>query len=211
MIQEITEAIESLLESFDKNKYNISLGFFEGYATVESDTSGKRFCDLKLHYKDEESVDIPLTGIPLMYIGSKSFLTDFELVSGDELLVFFSDRTLEQWKPTSGTVPQDLKDPVKDSLNHAFAIPVCTTHNASLVTTAPLDSTVGGRLGVKSGKKAQVGNDTTDLLKILHSLITSLLLGTTVTTTNTINGNGIFTDAATITTLQTQLATITKL
>ncbi len=211
MEQEFIEAFEGLFNTIDQNKYNIAMGFFQNYATVDSDASGVRYCDLKLHYKDADSNDIPITGVPLMYFGNQKFILDFELSSGDELLVLFTDRTLEDWKAASAIVPQLMTNPVKDSLNHAIAIPVCTAHYASTITTSALDSTVGARVGVQTGKKVQIGTDVVDLLKILYDLITALLVGTTVATPNTLTGTGVFTNAAAITALQAQLAIITKI
>lgn len=174
MMEELSEVIESIFDLRDGNKYNVSLGFFEKDVTAEADTSGKRFCDLKLHYKNNDSGDISAGSVPLLYIGSKNFIVDYRLEPGDELLVLFTDRTLEQWKDTSGTVPQRLRNPVKDSINHAVAIPIVSHHYANDIITS-IDPTVGGKVAVKSGKKVQIGNDTTDLLDLVYQILEILL------------------------------------
>jgi hypothetical protein len=174
--KELIEAIKGIINTIDRNKYNISMGFFQKYSDAESDPKGVRFADIKLVYKDDNGEDISAT-VPLLQVGSKNSIYDFRLENGDELLVFFTDRTLEQWKDETGTEPQKLKNLVKDSINHGIAIPVCSHHNSALVTTGDLPSSVGLRIGVKSGKKAQVGSDTADDLKNLYdfmNIITNL-------------------------------------
>jgi hypothetical protein len=175
MIQELTEAIESIFDLRDDNKFNIAIGFFQKYNTnAEADTTGKRFCDAKLHYKSQdESKDISVLGIPLMYIGSKNHIIDFELTSGDELLIFFSDRSLEQWKTAAGTSPQKLSNPVKDSVNHAMAIPVCSVHNANLVSDTPVDSNAIG-LRAKPGKKIEIGDGTNEVIDLFDQFLTEM-------------------------------------
>jgi len=73
------------------------------------------------------------------------------------LLVVFTDRTLEQWKAAAGNIPQDLKNPVRNSINHAIAIPVVTTHGASTAASNPV---AAGALALisKNGDKVEVGN-----------------------------------------------------
>jgi hypothetical protein len=200
MQQEITEAVLALLKTWDANKFNISLGFFDGYAKVESDTLGKRFCNVKLANKDANGDDIPLLDVPLMYIGNKNFIVDFEIEKGDELLIAFTDRTLEAWKPTSGTVPQETKNPVKDSMNHGIAIPICSVHNANLVSSIPVDSSAIG-LRAKSGKKIELGNGTAEVLNLLNDNLTEVIAGLkflrdTITFTNGGGTTGPPTNAA---------------
>ena len=137
---DIIAASEGMFDMRDQNKFNISLGFFQSYSSgVESDTTGKRFCDLKLHTQDANGDDIDALNVPLLYPGTRAMPFDTTLIPGDELLVLFSDRTIEQWKATSGTMPQDIRNPVKDSVNHAIAFPVVSHHYINEIVTAKLD------------------------------------------------------------------------
>jgi len=172
--QEIRESFEGLYDQRDHSKYNIALGFFQSYATGnEADTTGKRFCDLKLHVKDENGDDVSALSVPMMYMGSSQFILDFELVKGDQVLVLFSDQTLEYWKTPTGTAPQTNTNPVKDSFNHALAIPISTTHESNLVSATPVDSTAVG-LRAKVGNKIELGNGTVELLDLIDQLLTLL-------------------------------------
>lgn len=172
LTQLITQAVESILELNDKNKYNVSLGYFQCYSKVDVDPLGNRFADIKLHYKDENGEDIGGIDVPLIYFGNENTVDDFALEKGSDLAVFFTDRTLEQW--VTGAEPQALRDKVKDSKNHAFAIPISTHHTFGDIATAAIDSTVGRRILVKPGKKIQIGNGTDELLDLIDQILTAL-------------------------------------
>lgn len=179
---EFSEAIESVIRLNDNNKYNISLGYFQDYSTEEVDSSGTRFADIKLHYRDANGDEISATGVPIMFQGNQETVDDFKLTKDDELTVLFSDRSLEQWMQLDATTPQTLTNKSKDSLNHAFCIPINTHHSFSEITSLAIDATVGRRILVKSGKKIQIGNDTDELLKLFNDLLTQMikLLGATM-------------------------------
>lgn len=167
--QEITDAVEAIFNLNDQNKYNISLGYFQQYSSEEVDTSGTRFANVKLAYRDANGDEISALSVPIMFQGNKDTVDDFKLTNGDELLVLFSDRTLEQWK--TSTSPQTLSNKVKDSLNHALCIPINTHHTFNDIAAVAIDSTVGRRILVKSGKKIQIGNETDELLKLMDRFI----------------------------------------
>lgn len=199
--QEISGAIKAIINNVDGIKYNIAMGYFQGYATSEQDSSDSRFVDIKLHYKNKSGVDIDAIGVPVVYSGNENTVGDFALTSDSLLLVLFSDRTLEQW--ISSTEPQALNDKVKDSKNHAFAIPISTHHSIADITSLAIDSTVGYRRMVKSGKKIQIGNDVDELLKIMYDTLS-------IIKTWSDSGSGAWSGSA-INALVTQLANITKI
>jgi len=168
---EISSAVESIIDINDRNKYNLALGFFNGYSTEEVDPSGSRFANIKLHYKDINGNEITVVNVPILYPGNAETVDDFKLVFGDELLVLFLDRTLEQWTQQNATVPQNINNKVKDSLNHALCIPISTHHSLIDITSLAIDSSVGRRIIVKSGKKIQIGDDTNELLDLFNQVI----------------------------------------
>lgn len=174
LTQAIIEAFEGLYNLRDSTKFNIAVGFFQKYSSVESDSYGKFYCDIKLHYKDEESKDVSALNVPLFYLGGSNGALFFELVQGDELLVAFSDKTLENWKPTSGTVPQGIGNPVKDSINHAIAIPIISAHKAAGVISPPVNSAAVA-LRSKPGGKVEIGNGTDELLNLLNDNLTDVI------------------------------------
>lgn len=205
ILEEISESIESIIRLNALNKYNIALGYFQDYSSVDVDPSGTRFCDIKLHYKDENGEDIGALDVPLFYIGNGNTVDDFALEQGSELAVFFSDHSLERW--VSGVEPQDLPNKVRDSKNHAFAIPISTHHTFPDIVTAAIDSSVGRRILVKAGKKIQIGNGTIELLDLIDQLLTALA-DASVQNIGVAATPGPLINQATYLSIQTQLAQI---
>lgn len=175
-MQAVIEAFEGLYNLRDASKFNFAVGFFQKYSVpaVESDSYGKFYCDIKLHYKDDESKDVSALAVPLFYIGGSNGALFFELIEGDELLVVFSDKTLENWKPTSGTVPQGIVNPVKDSINHAIAIPIISAHKAAEVIDPAVDSEAIALRSKPSGK-VDVSNGTDDVPALLDRTLTQFI------------------------------------
>ncbi len=197
----IDEAIRAIVGTQLNAKFNIAFGFFQSYASTTQDTSGLRYCNLKLHYKTVDSQDINLLEVPILYPGSKNAFDDWTLEDGDELIVLFSDRSLEQWNNEKS--PQQLNNPVRDSINHGFCIPINSHHN-DFMASFPPDATVAKRINVKPGKKLQIGNTVDEVMKIHYQLITAYSAGVSLST-------GLFNNQATITLLQAQLLNLTKI
>lgn len=221
---EVSSAVESIFNLNDKNKYNVSLGYFQKYSSEEVDVSGSRFADIKLHYRDLNGDEISALSVPIMFQGNQETVDDFKLVKGDELIVWFSDRSLEQWMSLSSTSPQTLSNTIKDSLNHALCIPINTHHSFNTIAPTPIDSAVGRRILVKTGKKIQIGSDTIDILKLFDdfltefkSLVGAMVLGGNVdapgagsTGTNSLILAALTAMETSITAIQTQLGLIAK-
>jgi len=147
------EYTQAFFGNREKNTYNIALGFFQKYSNIAQDSLKRSFCDVKLHYKDVDNNDQNLLEVPLLYIGSKNCVIDYELEKGDLLMIFFSDRSLELWK--SGNRPQQLSNEVRNSKNHAFALPVVSHHDISQLIAAKNSNR---KFAVAPGEKVQIGD-----------------------------------------------------
>lgn len=169
MRKEFEGAVEALFHTFSESKYNISLGSFVSYDEDVNDKSGQRFCKLNLHFKEGKNL-VDLTAVPILVFGSSSSMDDVELKKDDTLMVFFADRTLDQWK--SSGIPQTLTAGVKDSINNAFCIPVSSHHDYEGITSEK--ATVVSRKIVKEGTKVQIGNKNAELVKILNETLEGL-------------------------------------
>ena len=176
LAQAITEMFEGLYDLRDANKFNVSPGYFQSYSSVDYDPYGKFYCNVKLHNKEEDENDISLVNVPLFYIGGANGALFFELIKGDRLMVFFSDRSLENWKPISDDVPQALGNPVKDSINHAIAIPIISAHKAAEVIDPPVNSAAIALRSKPSGK-VDVSNGTDDAVSLLNDSFTEVIKG----------------------------------
>lgn len=171
MIEELTDAIESIIEVKERTRYKIELGFFDGYATVEADSTGKRFCNVKLQHKDDNHNDIDLLNVPIGFPGSSLLPNDFKLTKGvDEMIVFFTDHSLQQWKDSN--VPQKLKNKVKDSINHPFAVPFISHRSVSvdLNLLKIIDRLLGVLLGDKGNLDA-AGSSSTGTISLPQPIL----------------------------------------
>jgi hypothetical protein len=78
---------------------------------------------LKRKGGNKEFVDFPLLiDVPVQFPGTKKFTFHFPLEKGDEVLVFFSERSLEAWKD-SGQGGIEDPDPRRFALSDAYCIP----------------------------------------------------------------------------------------
>ncbi|MCK5613270.1 hypothetical protein KAR91_65965 [Candidatus Pacearchaeota archaeon] len=172
MEQELTEMVESIFDRIERNKYYSALGFFQGYSTVEADSSGKRFCRVKLHNKDNNAADISIEDVPVGYPGTKRTSFQDDLLQGDEMLLFFTDRTLEEWKDSGAVGPQITKNTVRNQRSNAFAMPLSTHHN---IEDLELPVNDYAKIPLASGKKLQIGylkgGVKVELLHILYQVI----------------------------------------
>jgi hypothetical protein len=78
---------------------------------------------LKRRTGNKEFVEFPLLiDVPVQYPGTKKFTIHFPLEKGDEVAVFFSQRSLEAWKATGMDAIED-PDPRRFSLPDAYCTP----------------------------------------------------------------------------------------
>jgi len=80
---------------------------------------------IKRVYLDGEVVTLPrIPSVPVVFPQASNFSLTFPLAKGDEVLLIFSQRSLEQWKTAGGIVePKDLR---RNNLSDAIAIPGLT-------------------------------------------------------------------------------------
>jgi hypothetical protein len=78
---------------------------------------------LKRKGGNKEFIDFPLLiDVPVQFPGTKRFTLHFPLEKGDEVLVFFSERSLEVWKDSGQDGIED-PDPRRFALSDAYCIP----------------------------------------------------------------------------------------
>lgn len=95
-------------------------------AVIESYDPATRTCSvkpaLKRKYENGTLVERPLiSDVPVMFNQGGKFSITYPLKRGDDVLLIFSQRSLEQWKGSTGIV--DPKDSRKFHLSDAICIP----------------------------------------------------------------------------------------
>lgn len=208
MEEEFTEAVESIIERIEKNKYYNAICFFQDYTKVESDKSGKRFCQVKLQNKDSNAADISIEDVPIMYPGSKKASFQDDLVAGDEMMLFFSDVSIEEWEDSGSAGPQIIRNPVRNQRSNAYAMPVSTHH---MIENLNLPVNAHTKIALAPGKKIQIGQldpislNKVDLLDLVYQLAQIVAGGVVVPAGTPI---GVSTKGLTATTIQTEIAKI---
>jgi len=78
---------------------------------------------LKRRAGNKEYIDFPLLiDVPVQYPGTKKYTIHFPLEKGDEVSVFFSERSLDEWKAAGQDGIED-KDPRRFDLCDAYCVP----------------------------------------------------------------------------------------
>lgn len=115
--QMIKDAIESRLAEVHTcmpaviNSYDDQTG----YASVSPSLKRK-------YVANDELVNLPLIlNVPIMHPRGGGALIKFKMKKGDPVTLVFSERSLDNWKKSGGSV--DPKDPRKHALSDAYAFP----------------------------------------------------------------------------------------
>lgn len=173
------------------------------------------------YYERDEVIDLPIIQrVPLIEPRTAKAFIDFPISKGDPVLMVFSDRALENWIQSTGTIPGEPLDTRQHDLTDAFAIlggwPEKMDGNRPGENPDDLD------IQVESGVKILIGNGTDEVLAILdqfmdifEAVATGLM--TTYQTHNHAGGANPPTDAAAwataltaLTTARTSLANLKK-
>lgn len=156
-----------------------------------------------------------LENVPIMFPGGSSFNITFPVKPNDYVLLLFAERSIDLWLSVGGQVTPN--DPRKFDLSDAIAIPGLQPFNSNfsgnngndfLISFAGSEIRIdsNGAIQIKTGSTVAIGNQTTELLQVISTLMT-YLQGPAVTGT-TLGGplNPAFTSL--VSTLQAQLDAI---
>ena len=153
----IVEAIESM-ESITKEKTDalpkVRLGSFVSYSLGDLTTRKVNIKLINIEKTEDTTAPIPqaLNDVPLLMIGTNRAQEDFDLIAGDELLVFFMDNSTDNWRRKGGNIPALEEREDRHSLDYAVAIPVSSHHN--LLTQSIIGT---HQIKVQAGQKIQIG------------------------------------------------------
>ncbi len=125
------------------------------------------------YYERDEVIDLPIIQrVPLIEPRTSKAFIDFPISKGDPVLMVFSDRALENWIQSDGTIPGEPLDTRQHDLTDAFAIlggwPEKMTGNRPGENPDDLD------IQVQSGVKILIGNGADELLGLAHEAFTKL-------------------------------------
>lgn len=117
-----------------------------------------------------------LTDVPVRYSKSKIFSFTFPLEKGDQVLLIFSERSIDTWLTYGAN--QDPADVRQHSLSDAFAIPMMYDQTNIIANFNSDNLEIRGPNGiiisVNASGKATIINDADNLKKILDSFVTAV-------------------------------------
>ena len=107
--------------------------------TVSGDRVSVQLCVQGANAATPEAI---LRDVRLCYPGSKAARLAFRVVPGDDVLVLFSDRSLDEWNLIGGGSVQ-ASDPRTHDMGDAVAVPVSLTAGISLGVLETLSTLIG--------------------------------------------------------------------
>lgn len=170
---------------------------------VDSVDHVKKIVDVRLSLKrkyrlDESPIELPkLVKVPLGFLQTKETIISVPVASGDDVWVYFSERSLDIWKSTSDqdSIENRIVNPSDPRMHHfsdAVAVPmfkpienglpsndtdIMIEHKAgNRMTIAPTGeftyvNTGGSRLNTKPSGKWFMGNNSEELISIVSEFL----------------------------------------
>jgi hypothetical protein len=120
-MQDLTDFIRKFLDYYFTQVHTSIPGVIMEYDA--STRRGTVLPSLKRHSGNGEYIAFPLlTDVPVQFPSTKKWAIHFPLEKGDEVTVFFSERSLEAWKDVGPNGIED-PDPRRYDLCDAYCIP----------------------------------------------------------------------------------------
>ncbi len=131
----------------------------------------------------------PVPNVPVLHPQTQAGALILPVAAGDPVLLVFTDRSLDDWKASNGSQPTEAKDKRKHDFSDCYAI---LGGWPSALSFTPATDAANLALQVASGTKMYLGNDTDELLSIMHAVFEQLetLLDYKLNTESFSNGGG---------------------
>lgn len=124
-----------------------------------------------------------IENVPVLFPSGGNFQLTFPVIPGDYCLLIFSERSIDKWLSTGGI--QTPSDPRKFALSDAIAIPGLkpftsdfSLNNGTDFSLSFAGSTIrikpDGAVVIETASTVAIGNQTTELLQVVSTLMTYL-------------------------------------
>jgi hypothetical protein len=133
-------------------------------------------------YKDSGVTELPiLIGVPICYFQTSNSIISVPLKQGDDVLILFSERSLDVWKSKEGLVSPG--DPRKHHLSDAVAIPMLKRPSKGLPAHADHVLVQHGDLEMllHEDGKIEVKNSGFELVALMSRLLQAIIDARTAT------------------------------
>lgn len=120
---DVLEALQSLVTNRQNQLWSALPGIVEAYNSSNMTVSVQPAVRAVIQQQDGTFVNknLPLlVDVPLVYMGGGSYILTFPIAAGDECLVIFADRSIDNWWQSGGV--QNQSSARSHSLSDGFAI-----------------------------------------------------------------------------------------
>jgi hypothetical protein len=128
MVNETPTLAETIKTAIDSELVNFNTclpGIVEKY-NAATKTADIQPAIKRKYTKDNSLVSLPvIPNVPMCFFQTRTSLISVPVKAGDDVLLVFSERSIDNWKSSVGGAQVDPADIRKFALSDAFAIPIC--------------------------------------------------------------------------------------
>ena len=139
---------------------------------------------IKRRYSTGEVVNLPIIqNVPVQFPGGGEFKMHYDLEKDDDVLIMFSERSIDEWIKKGGTVESTQKR-IHD-LTDAFVIPGVLPEPKAYSPQGPKGSfeisNGSNSFIISKDGKIKISNDDSELVSVLIELMTEMITGKNLT------------------------------
>lgn len=155
---------------------------------VKSVNHTKKTVDVRLSLKrkyidEEEAFELPvLQSVPLGFLQTKESIISVPVAPGDDIWVFFCERSLDKWKNTNDdqVISNRIISPEDTRMHHlsdAVAVPMFKTAGDGIASDPQniLIQNKSGKLTITPEGKYYIGNGTEELISLFSETLQAIL------------------------------------
>jgi hypothetical protein len=117
--------------------------------------------------QNSASADPSIPDVPIMFPRWRGGSITWPVQAGDQCLLVFADRSLDEWEDAGGSRVTTPDDPRTHDITDAIAIPIGIGSTGSGGGTLKIDCGTGG--------KVAIGNSTAELVSLLSQAVESII------------------------------------
>lgn len=175
----LTEVIESVLERRLLDLHTSIPGIIQSYDPNNKTVDVRPAIKRKFIEDGSEQELNLITDVPVAFLQTNSFIFSVPLQKGDEVLLIFSERSMDKWLRDGKIV--NPEDPRKFDLSDAIAVPILKPIGTGKKADSSNALIEHGAASLKMSQKGfSFSNDSSELLASLSSLLSKLIADWTI-------------------------------
>jgi hypothetical protein len=139
---------------------------------------------IKRRYLDGVAVNLPIIqNVPVQFSSNKHSFVHFDLYRDDEVLLIFSERSIDNWVKKGGVV--ESTDKRMHSITDAFCVPGVRSEKKTFTPEGPEGSfeitNDGNSFIISKDGKIKINNSENELVAVMVELLTEMISGKNLT------------------------------